>query len=81
MQECILQMDILHFTTVLISAYWEEASMILAKGPDLYRLGYDYEYTPRKDSATSLAMYSSWAFADWRRGLVANEVDLEKFID
>lgn len=57
-----------------------EVSATLARGPDLYRLGIDYDYTPQYESPTSLAMYSSWAFADWLRELIAIEVDTEELI-
>ena len=55
--------------------------LMLSKGPDLYPLGFDYSLTPLKETPTSLAMYSSWAFADWLYGLIAIEVDLEEFIE
>ncbi|MCJ1451865.1 hypothetical protein MMC28_002205 [Mycoblastus sanguinarius] len=58
-----------------------DVSLLLARGPHLHRLGFDALCTPYKESPTSLAMYSSWVFTEWLRGLVNNEVDLEKFID
>ena len=59
----------------------EMVSSVLGKGPNLHLLGFDKDYTPEKESSTSLAMYSSWAFADWRHELVAIGVDLVTFID
>ena len=56
-------------------------NMVLAKGADRHPLGLWYELMPVEESPTSLAMYSSWAFTYWRRGLVAIEVDLDDFID
>ena len=54
---------------------------MLAKNPDLHRLGFNRFYTPQEESPTSLAMYTYPKFTEWRRGLVANEVDLENFIN
>ena len=59
----------------------ERLRAVLARGPDLHQLGFARNHTPQKESPTSLAMYSSWAFAGWFRGLVDFEVDLAKFID
>lgn len=54
---------------------------VLSKGPDLYRLGVDHDYTPQEESPTSLSMYSSWAFWDWLEGLDSIQVDLEEFVE
>lgn len=62
-------------------AYSYPVSTVLAKGPDLHRRGFNYRYTPQEESPTSLAMYSSWAFTEWLRGLVTIQVNLEEFID
>lgn len=59
----------------------DDMSVVVARGPDLHRQAFDISYTPYLESPTSLAMYSSWAFADWLHALVDNNVDLEKFID
>ena len=59
----------------------DDVSIVLAKGPNLHLLGFDKVYTPEKESPMSLAMYSSWAFADWLYGLAGIEVDLSTFID
>ncbi|KAL9120774.1 MAG: hypothetical protein Q9187_002672 [Circinaria calcarea] len=52
----------------------------LAKWPDLHILGRDVSLSPQWESPTSLAMYSSWAFADWRCSLIDLKVDIEKFV-
>ncbi|KAF6217744.1 hypothetical protein HO133_006571 [Letharia lupina] len=62
-------------------AYAYPVSTVLAKGPDLHRRVLDYDYTPQEESPTSLAMYSSWAFTEWLRGLVTIKVKFEEFID
>ena len=53
---------------------------VLSKGPDLHRLCLEEYSTPQHESPTSLAMYSSRAFDDWRHVLLATQLDLEKFI-
>lgn len=54
---------------------------LLSKGPDLYRTSVDYDFTPHEESPTSLSMYSSWAFQDWRDGLDSIEADFEEFVE
>ena len=56
-------------------------SLVVARGPDLHRLGIDTNYTPYKESPASLAMYSSRAFSCWLRALTNIDVDPENFID
>lgn len=56
-------------------------SLILARGPNLHRRCFDEYYTPYDETPTSLAMYSSWAFASWLHGLASIGVDTERFID
>lgn len=68
---------VLHYSV----AYAYPVSKLLAKGPDLHRRGFDYDYTPQEESPTSLAMYSSCAFTKWLRGLVTIKVKFEEFID
>ncbi|KAL9626781.1 MAG: hypothetical protein Q9164_007795, partial [Protoblastenia rupestris] len=58
-----------------------QVGLTLSKGPDLYPLSFGYFFTPQKETPTSLAMYSSWAFTDWLDGLIAIKVDLEEFIE
>ena len=57
----------------------ENVSEVLINSADLHPLGFDPRFTPQKESPTSLAMYSSWAFADCQ--YVLNESNLEEFID
>lgn len=59
----------------------DDVSVVVARGPDLHRKAFDTFFTPYLESPTSLAMYSSWAFADWLHALVDNDVDLENIID
>ena len=58
-----------------------DVGLVLSKGPNLHLLGLNELFTPEKESPTSLAMYSSWAFADWLHGLVTIGVNLGTFID
>ena len=58
-----------------------DVGLVLSKGPNLHLLGFDDHYTLETESPMSLAMYSSWAFADWLHGLVAIGVDLGTFVD
>ena len=59
----------------------EGLSQVLSKGPDLFRSGFDDPISPQKETPTSLAMYTSWAFKSWRDGLISAGVDVEKFIE
>ena len=68
---------VLHFSV----AWTYGVSTVLAKGPDLHRRVLDCDLTPQEESPTSLAMYSSWAFTEWLRGLVTIKVKFEEFID
>jgi len=54
---------------------------VLSKGPDLYRMSVDHDFTPHEESPTSLSMYSSWAFRNWLDGLDSIQVDLEEFVE
>lgn len=54
---------------------------VLSKGPDLYRLSVDHDFTPQEESPTSLSMYSSWAFWNWQYALASIQVDLEEFVE
>lgn len=65
-------------------AYGEGASVVIKlveRGSNLHRLCHDTQYTPYEESPTSLAMYSSYAFAGWAHALGNTEVDLEDFIN
>ena len=55
--------------------------VVVARGPDLHRQGINTDYTPYKESPTSLAMYSSRVFSYWLRALANIDVDLENFIN
>ena len=59
----------------------DDVNLVLARAPDLHRLCFDANYTPYEETPTSLAMYCSWAFTRWVRGLVSLEVNLENFLD
>ena len=55
--------------------------MILTRGADPHLIGFDdYRFSPQKETPTSLAMYSSWAFVNWRYALLQNSTDLEIFV-
>ena len=54
---------------------------LLTRGTNLHILGFDPRFSPQPESPTSLAMYSSWAFAYWRDGLYDMRVDLEDFVN
>lgn len=56
-------------------------SVVLARGPNFHRRCFSPLYTPYEETPTSLAMYSSWTFTIWLRGLVSIGVDTERFID
>ena len=58
-----------------------DVSILLTKAPNLHRLAIRSRYNAHYESPTSLAMYSSYVFADWLCGLVAQRVDLEDFVD
>ena len=58
-----------------------ELSLIVARRPNLHRLGFDTFFTPYGESPTSLAMYISRAFTGWLHALAHLNVDLERFID
>ena len=48
---------------------------------NLHPFGLETFYSPRLETATSLALYSSRAFADWRSYLEHEKVDIAEFID
>ena len=58
----------------------ERLNRVLSKGPDLFRSSFNGVASPRKETPTSLAMYSSWAFESWRDGLISVGVDIENFV-
>ena len=66
-----------------LTAYAESEdnlAFILRQVPDLHLTGYDDEYSPILETPTSLALYSSWAFADWRYNLHVAGIDIHEFI-
>lgn len=71
--------NVLHELTMY--TFPNEISTVLSKGPDLHRLGFDYNLTPQEETPTSLAMYSSWIFKYWLDGLISIEMDIEKFVE
>ena len=72
--------NLLH-STLAYSGYSEKLRNLLSYGPDLHRLSLCCSYTPWKESPTSIALYSSWAFVDWVRGLDSIAMDFEKLVE
>lgn len=70
---------ILHLSFIKIRIA-EGLSQVLSKGPDLFRSAFNGITSPRKETPTSLAMYTSRTFESWRDGLISVGVDVEKFI-
>lgn len=69
-------------TLMRMIAYAErDLSDYLSFGPDLHLLGLDSFFSPYVESPTSLAMYSSAAFAHWRGCLEQLDVNIDDFID
>ena len=54
---------------------------ILKYGPNIHATGIERLFSPFSETPTSLALYSSWAFASWQEGLDEINVDLEEFVD
>ena len=55
-------------------------SQILSYGPDPHASGIDSWFSPRLETPTSLAMYSSWAFWGWRDTILNAKIDMATFI-
>ena len=53
---------------------------VLAYGPNCFAVAFDELHSPKVETPTSLAMYSSWAFGHWRTGLKTLRVDFNDFI-
>ena len=68
-----LQLEIAHG-----GFYIEE---VLRWNPDLHLSTVDTELSPNEESPTSLAMYSSWMFSEWRTKLNYLCVDFEDFVE
>ena len=54
---------------------------VLRWNPDLNASVVDTDFSPYEESPTSLAMYSSWTFVDWRTELGYIGVDFEGFVE
>ena len=76
---CTNGYNLLH-STLAHSECWEKLRNVLSYGPDLHRLSLSCFHTSQKESPTSIALYSSWAFVDWVRGLDSIATDFEKFV-
>jgi hypothetical protein len=53
---------------------------LLKKNADPHLIGFDQAYSPRKETSTSLAMYNSRSFFNWRFALRESSVDLDTFV-
>jgi hypothetical protein len=60
---------------------WDSVETLVKSGADLHHVGFDDDFSPIEESATSLALYSSGNFFEWRGILRALETDIEKFIE
>ena len=58
----------------------ERLDLVLAQGPDVHRLGLDFDMSPAEESPFSLILYSSWGFRDWLDALVIAGKDFEEFV-
>ena len=54
--------------------------LILKRKPDLHYSGLDFQYSPHLETATSLSLYSSWAFDLWLSGLAELQLDTDEFV-
>ena len=61
-------------------AYGKDLSDMLPFSPNLHLHGFDIAFSPCLETPTSLAMYSSAAFAHWRDFLKDSNVDIEEFV-
>ncbi|KAL8834931.1 MAG: hypothetical protein Q9176_007225 [Flavoplaca citrina] len=70
------------YTILHIRAAFAEGRLnpVLAQGPDVHRLGCDFEWSPEEESPLSLALYSSRAFADWLDALVIARKEFEEYV-
>ena len=71
------------FSPILVSIVkenWNVVRTFAKHGADLHYLGNDIEYSPVKETATSLALYSSRSFFEWRAILRDLKVDIRGFI-
>ena len=58
----------------------EDLNMILIRGADPHLIGFQEEFSPQKETPTSVTMYNSWAFVAWRKALLRISTDLELFV-
>ena len=58
----------------------DRLNMILTRGADPHLIGFEEERSPRKETPTSVAMYSSGAFVTWRKALWPISTDLQLFV-
>jgi hypothetical protein len=58
----------------------DEVNMMLKKKADPHLIGFDGELSPRKETPTSLAMYNSCSFLNWRLALRESSIDLDTFV-
>ncbi|KAL8887871.1 MAG: hypothetical protein Q9192_006262, partial [Flavoplaca navasiana] len=57
----------------------EQLNPVLALGPDIHRLGCQFDMSPEEESPFSLVLYSSWAFRSWLDALVTAGKGFEEF--
>ncbi len=70
---------ITHFRTAYAEC-GESMRALLAQGPDVHKLGFDYHRSPEKESPFSLVLYSSWAFGYWLYALATAGKGYEEFV-
>ena len=56
-------------------------NLILNGGADLHLVEHESIFSPRSETATSLALYCSFTFMKWRGALLRSAVDLESFVE
>ena len=61
-------------------AYGKDLTDMAPFGPNLHLLGFDRAFSPCLETPTSLAIYSSAAFAHWREFLIKSNVDIDEFV-
>jgi hypothetical protein len=66
--------------TCLVWGRYREVRDLVQKGVDLHLVGLCSYYSPTKATPTSLALYSSESFFEWRKILTTESIDLADFI-
>ncbi|MCJ1266539.1 hypothetical protein MMC22_006424 [Lobaria immixta] len=56
-------------------------NLMLNKGADLHFVGYERLLSVKRETPTSLAMYSSFGFLKWRDALLRLSINLESFVE